>query len=201
MVLSFHAQEPSVFVEDGGFGGTVGATYGFVNLGVKDLDKSQRIWARNQSGFNAGVFYNIELDRRIRIRPGINLVILENQLVYEDESGLVIEKNIFPSYVEIPIQFVFANKDFGKNISAVFGVKLNKSLRTGRDEELIVRDSFSSAEFGIGKEFSLKHFRISPELTYSFGLENLYRYSTIPEFSDHLDYIKINQLSLRFHFY
>jgi hypothetical protein len=154
-----------------------------------------RIWSRNQGGLSMGLVYNKPIDERISIRPAINITFLDNVIVYEDNEGTTVQKEIFPTFIEIPIHMHF------NNISALFGVKLTKSLSGKPDSEFILRDSFTSAEFGLGKEFDLKHFRISPVVSYSFGLENLFRYSTLDAFSSSIDQLLLNQLSIRVQFY
>jgi hypothetical protein len=160
-----------------------------------------RIWSRNQGGLSMGLVYNKPIDERISIRPAINITFLDNVIVYEDNEGTTVQKEIFPTFIEIPIHMHFTNKALGNNISALFGVKLTKSLSGKPDSEFILRDSFTSAEFGLGKEFDLKHFRISPVVSYSFGLENLFRYSTLDAFSSSIDQLLLNQLSIRVQFY
>ena len=83
----------------------------------------------------------------------------------------------------------------------MFGVKITKSLEIKLDQEFILRDSFTSAEFGLGKEFDLARFTIAPEIMYSFGLENLYRYSILPEFAENVEQLVLNQLVVRVLFY
>ncbi len=186
----------------GGFGFNVGFVYGQANLKADLPEASEsRMWVQNQGGASMGLLYHHELDSRISVKGQLNLTWLDSFVVYESSDGTFLRKEIFPTFIELPLHFHFTNKAENNNISALFGVKITKSLDTGIDQEFILRDSFTSAEFGLGKEFDLQHFSIAPEITYSFGLENLYRYSILPEFAEHVEQLVLNQLSIRLLFY
>lgn len=148
-----------------------------------------------------GLVYQRQLDTRIKIRPALNLILIDNYIIYENDDGSNLRKDIFPAFVELPIHFKFTNKAPTNNISVLFGVKITKSLEIKLDQEFILRDSFTSAEFGLGKEFDLARFTIAPEIMYSFGLENLYRYSILPEFAENVEQLVLNQLVVRVLYY
>lgn len=189
-------------LRDDGFGFNFAFVYGQVNLQTNLPDSTgARIWAQNQGGLSMGLVYHKAIDPRISIRPQLNITFLDNIVMYEDNDGTSVQKDIFPAFVEIPIHLHFTNKALSNNISVLFGVKLTKSLNGKPDSEFILRDSFTSAEFGLGKEFELERFRIAPEVSYSFGLENLFRYSTLPAFSTGIEQLTLNQLSIRVLFY
>ncbi|NNE55736.1 MAG: hypothetical protein HKN32_06925 [Flavobacteriales bacterium] len=199
--ISLTAQEP-VEEKKGGFGFNMGLVYGQAILKT-DLgeDPNIRIWVQNQGGVSTGVLYQHKLDHRVSVKGQLNLTWLESFVAYETNDGVSIRKEIFPAFAEIPIHLHFTNRAENNNISALFGLKISKSLDPGLDQEFILRDSFTSAEFGLGKEFDFKQFTIAPEVTYSFGLENLYRYSILPEFAENVEQLVLNQLAIRILFY
>jgi hypothetical protein len=119
--------------------------------------------------------------------------------VYEQIYGDLVSRTFFPAYLEVTLHFIFTNKEFGNNITVLFGLKFSKSLVQHADSEMILRDSFTSADFGLGKEFTLGNTRLSPELTLSLGVENLFRYSSIIAFNDNVQSLYLNQLTLKLH--
>lgn len=203
MALFANAQEqPEAARKLGGFGFNLGFVYGQTDLQTDLTSNSdERLWVQNQGGFSLGLVYHRKIDPRISIKPQLNLTLIDNFIVYENNDGTNLRKEIFPAFIELPLHLHFTNKAPNNNISALFGVKITKSLDAKLDQEFILRDSFTSAEFGLGKEFDLKNFTISPEITYSFGLENLYRYSILPEFAENVEQLVLNQLVIRVLFY
>jgi hypothetical protein len=187
---------------ESGFGFNIGFVYGHTKLETSlNSASDERLWVQDQGGFTMGIAYQRQLDQRISIRPALNLTLIDNYIVYENDDGSNLRKDIFPAFIELPIHFKFTNKAPTNNISVLFGVKITKSLDAKLDQEFILRDSFTSAEFGLGKEFDLARFTIAPEIMYSFGLENLYRYSILPEFAENVEQLVLNQLVVRVLFY
>lgn len=188
--------------KSGGFGFSLGLVYGQAALDAQvPDDPSAQLWVQNQGGASLGLLYQHKLDQRISVKGQLNLTWIDSYIVYEASDGTFLRKEVFPAYVELPIHFHFTNKAENNNISALFGIKINKSLDANLDQEFILKDSFTSAEFGLGKEFDFDRFTLAPEVTYSFGLENLYRYSILPEFGEHVEQLVLNQLSIRLLFY
>lgn len=192
-----HGQTP----RKDGFGVNVGAIYGHVRLGLGPLNQGVQLRVRSHGGFTVGTIYHKQLSQRVRIRPGVQFVALKSELIYEHSDGDLVSRTLFPAYLEIPLHFIFTNKEFGNNITVLFGLKLSKSLILRADSEMILRDSFTSADFGLGKEFTLGNTRLSPELTLSLGVENLFRYSSIVAFNDNIESLYLNQLTLKLHWY
>ncbi len=192
-----HSQVPRT----DGFGVNAGAIYGHVRMQLASLNQGTQIRVRSHGGFTFGAIYHKQLSQRVRVRPGIQFVALKSVLIYEHSDGDLVSRELFPAYLEIPLHFLFTNKEFGNNITALFGVKLSKSILWHADDELILRDSFTSADFGLGKEFTLGKTRLSPELILSLGVENIFRYSTIAAFNDNIESLYLNQLTLKVHWY
>lgn len=197
------AQELPSFEGEDELGFSIGLCYTTIPIELhpdSTLPENAALWARSGGGASLGLRYHRRLGARVKIGTQLNLVLLNNEIVYEDDEGVVIEKTLFPAAVEIPLHFSFTNRSPSNNISALFGVKLSRIIGAS-DEDFILGDSFMSADFGLGKEFVFPKFKVAPEIVYSFGLENLYRFSTYPEYSNYLSSLSLNQLSLKLHFY
>lgn len=195
--------ENEVVTDEDLFGISIGLSYGAIQLDLisdTTLPVNAALWGRNAGGASFGFRYQKSLSQNVKVGAQLNIVLLRNDIIYEDDEGLVIEKPLYPAVLEVPLHFSFSNKKGDHNISAHFGVKLSR-LVSSLDKDFILRDSFTSADFGLGKELEFKRFTMSPEITYSFGLENLYRQSSINEFSTYIQSITVNQLSLKLHFY
>lgn len=185
-----------------GYGFNIGVNHSLLSLqtvGVMEDGASLR--TVNKPGLDLGLQAQLDLGESIRLRPGVNLAFVNHSLQYTYPDGASAEFQMPNAYLEVPFHFMFAHQNLTQNIAVLFGVRYSRALEPELNQVLGLQERFTSFEVGLGKDFDFGHFHVSPEITYTFGTQNLYRFSTTPELDGVVDQLFLDRVAFRLVFH
>lgn len=181
-----------------GFGFHVGVNHSLLSAQtVGELPAGEGLRTENKPGFSLGLVAQLDFGRNIRIRPGAGMSFINPALVYQFADGQESRMDLSNVYLDFPLHFQFAHQSLTQNISILFGVRHSRAMGDVIEPTLGLRDRMNTFEVGLGKEFELPYFSISPEILYGFGMDNLFRFSTRPELDGTLDQLFLDRVQFR----
>lgn len=184
------------------YGFSLGANHSLLSAHVTGaLPEGEQLRTLNNPGIDMGIFAQLDLGESIRIRPGVAVAFLNHELMYAYADGSSRSFELPNAYLEVPLHFQFAHRSITQNIAVIFGIRYSRMLEPDLNPELGLQDRFTSFEIGLGKDFDLGSFSASPEFTYNFGTQNLYRFSTTPELEGNLEQLFLDRVAFRLVFY
>ncbi len=182
----------------------LGATQGVLRLDSRAvfIPNTSRVLSASPVsvwGIHAGVFYNIEQENWI-FRPAIEASIINSHIKYDVQKTLKEEGYIYPVSIEVPFHVMYKfNKKFVPDIligaRAIFA---NNSLKSVQPPTTSFTPNF---EAGLSKRTTLgKKNAMRFELLYSRGISNLHSPEIGNEYSESINSVFRDYISLRIYF-
>lgn len=169
----------------------------FVEL---ELDTLHSIVPRTALGFKLGFiadfhFYDI-LDARLGLTVGFNQFVLD----YRFTDGFTQQELVDPTYVELPLLLKYKSvRRVNRRMYFLGGI--NPGIRAsgskdkeGRESRLLLSRYNLSLEIGAGFDLYQPLFKFSPEVRYSFGLNNVLD-SQNNDFSAGIDRLSVHTIT------
>ena len=165
MILGLHTTRYSLLYNDA-----------FSGRGYQDLHSIQ---VRNSPGFKVGFVFNFRITNNIDLRFLPSYGLYENRLEYRKTDGTQETQLIDFALVEFPILVKLKSKRFfNSRVYLIGGVSPAIDASTQDDEEaenksIVIKKSFTSLEAGVGFDFYMSFFKLSPEIRYSYAFSNV----------------------------
>jgi hypothetical protein len=141
------------------------------------FDSLHSIVPGNLGGFKLGFVVNFFLWQYLDFRILPTVGFYQNDLTYRFTDGTTIRELRDPTFVEIPLLFKYKSVRRGNSRMYLLG-GISPSIRAagkGEDDEekLLIKSTNISFEIGVGFDLYQELFKFSPELRYSYGLQNV----------------------------
>ncbi len=162
-------------------------------------------------GFTVGIVSNLRILENLDIRfvPGLsfgNRKITYNVPIHDIDEGDVDEYSLRATYLDFPFLLKYkAKRIINQRPYMIGGLAVRYDMSKSATEKLLRLKKWSFyAEAGMGWDVYLQFFRLSTEVKYSFGLQNLL--STPPKFPQNAYYnlalkgLNSHIITLSFHF-
>lgn len=143
-------------------------------------DTLYAINAVKQPGFSLGIVSDLKIFENFNLRFIPCLTFSTRKIDYVFKSSLV-SKTVESTFLEFPLSLKFKSDRVNNYRMYVLGggkytidMSSNKDVETSAEKAIlkINRNDFLG-EVGIGMDFYLEYFKLSPEIKYAFGLRNL----------------------------
>lgn len=135
-------------------------------------------------GFTVGVIGGKVFAPGIELRINPSLHFGEKPIAYGDGRELLQEFNLRSTYLSIPLQLKYCAYRLN-NVRPYVGVGLYTAFSLGERKEALVR--FRTLDYGVvasvGCDIYMRYFKLSPELSFSYGLVNAVQ-TDRPEFAE-----------------
>lgn len=135
-------------------------------------------------GFTVGVVGGKVLVPGVELRINPSLHFGDKPIAYSDGRELVEEFNLRSTYLSIPVQLKYCAQRLN-NVRPYVGVGMYTALSLGERKEALVR--FRALDYGlvasVGCDIYMRYFKLSPELSFSYGLMNAVQ-TNRPEFAE-----------------
>ena len=161
-------------------------------------------------GFTAGIIGHLRLSRYfgLRFAPSINFT--ERTLTYRfaDNPDVLVRENVFSIPLMLPLHFIYSAErvhNFRPYLLAGGGA----SFDFGRDMErnILLRPFDYFVEVGVGSDIYFPFFKLSPELRFSIGFNNMLTPSSDretgtfdPKFGNSISRLTTKMITLAFNF-
>ncbi|TNE69770.1 MAG: hypothetical protein EP344_00075 [Bacteroidetes bacterium] len=176
----------------------------FQTLGIRTQTQQEnapflRSGNRTGAGGGIGIWGRWPVLPMLSFRPGLQFAYTSNTLQFQTNDEQVITCRYTFSDIELPVHFVlsdnFQNLPFRGLI--LFGGRLSWNLTAGQDQNpLQLLPERLGLDIGIGAGFRAGKWEIQPELTYSYGLNNVHDFQNTP-FDWAVGQVLRDRLSLR----
>lgn len=182
----------------------LGATQGVLRLDSRAvfIPNTSRVLSASPVsawGIHAGVFYNIEKENWI-FRPALEASIINSHIKYDVQKTLDEEGYIYPVSIEVPlhIMYKFNNKFVPDLLVGARAIFANNSLKSLEPPTTSFTPNF---EVGISKKTKLgKKNSMRFELLYSRGITDLHQPEAGNEYSESINSVFRDFLSIRIYF-
>jgi len=153
---------------------------------------AERIEMNPQPGLRLSIITNLNLHNNLALRfiPGVSLEQRNFKFFFDD--GTIEDRKVEATYLYLPLLFQFKSDYYNKTRFYVVGggqMGINfASNKRVRDDPSLLKINQQDFNLVVGLGFNLygDKIKLSPELTYSFGLKNIYE----PEFTTHAEAIQ-----------
>ena len=156
------------------------------NVNYLLADSLYSVNAIKQPGFSLGIVSDMKIFENFNLRfiPTLTFTtrILEYNFKGPASSKITtINKTVESTFLEFPVSLKFKSERVNNYRMYVLGggkytidMSSNKDVEVGSGKEIIKinRNDFLT-EVGIGMDFYLEYFKLSPEIKYAFGVKNL----------------------------
>lgn len=167
-----------------------GSTNGFrIQPDLAQVDSLVRISYQSQPGFNVHVVSELHLTKHLGLRftPGISFS--ARILNYDYYNGpnaepTRVDRLIESTFIDIPLLLKYRSKrvnNFANYVMFGFNYSIDLASQEGVDNQVddlglyivkLQRDNYN-LECGVGFDFFLEYFKFSPELKFSYSLNNV----------------------------
>lgn len=170
---------------------------------------------RSQPGFNINIVSELHMGKYfgLRFTPGIAFAARDLEYTYFNSAGglkPVETKTVESTYIDIPLSLKYRSarlNNFACYVLAGFKYSIDLASQTdvdnalNADGEVIVklRPSNYMGEVGIGFDFFLEYFKFTPELKFSFGLNDV-SFQDGTQYSAPIEYATPRMFVLGFNF-
>lgn len=126
-------------------------------------------------GFTVGMIGDLYLNRFMNLRALPSLYLGEKKIIFkEQQSGEEYSTNLRNNYFLIPIHLKFsADRINNYRPYVLFGGYGSLEMTAAKNKAVLLKPYDAGIDFGIGCDFYLPLFKVSPELKFSFGLIDL----------------------------
>lgn len=160
-------------------------------------------------GFQLGLHVNLQLSRHFDLRfYPFNLIFSRQTLSIvedRDSTNRIKEFNLGATTMSFPLQVRFKSDRINNfRVYTLAGIKFDRLLNpTGYNEE-ISNLKFSKSDFGVetglGFQIFMPYFILSPELKFSYGLNNIHQRDPSQTYSKLIDRMSNRMISFSLHF-
>ncbi|MDI9356685.1 MAG: porin family protein [Chitinophagaceae bacterium] len=143
------------------------------------LDTIHSIIPEILPGFKTGFIANFRVVQYLDFRVHIIVGIYENKLTYRNIYGGKYEALLEDVYIEIPLFLKYKSVRRKNSRMYIIGgitsmiAARGKQTKDPTTDRLQTKDFFLATEVGVGIDIYYPFFKFSPELRYSFGLNNI----------------------------
>ena len=161
------------------FGFTLGLMSNNLKIDYNDYQTSEKkVQSMSTPGFNVGIICDVKVLKNINIRFTPSLTFTQRDLSFILIDNHEIIKSVENSNLDLPLLIKYRANRYG-NIRPYFllGSKFTYDMASKKEVEDInlfkLDDIDYGLEFGFGIDIYLPYFKLSPELKYFYGLNNL----------------------------
>lgn len=125
-------------------------------------------------GFSVGIISDLRISRYLNLRFTPTLHFGERQLNYYPKSGLD-STNITSIPITLPIYLKYSSERKGNyRPYLICGGGLAIDLATNKENPVLLKPFNFFTEFGVGCDIYFSFFKLSPELKYSIGINDVF---------------------------
>ena len=148
--------------------------FGIKSANGKTINDSVRVQTL-KPGFTVGIITDLRLNRYLNLRFTPTLHFSERQLIYNfDPPKNTISISSIPICFPIYLKYSAERKDnYRPYIIWGGGVSYDLSAKSNSDDPVLLKPINFYTEFGVGCDIYFSFFKLSPELKYSIGLNDI----------------------------
>lgn len=170
------------------WGFNVGLNYS--NIQLKNVDP--QIQSSDALGFRMGVLIDWKLTNHLSFSPKSELSFNGSKLMSANNSDSKIIHEVYPVVIEFASHFTYKLTSSQTAPYLLFGPSYKVPITSNKTVQYATKRSDVAFDFGIGIDRKLSTFMFSPELRYSFGLNNLLDKSSVGQLYFHTIMLVLN---------
>ncbi len=126
-------------------------------------------------GFTVGIIGDIYLNRVMNLRAIPSLYLGDKKMVFREQStGEQYATRIRNNYIILPLHLkISADRINNYRPYVIMGGYGSVELASTKNKAVLVKPYDAGVEFGVGCDFYLPFFKLTPELKFSFGLVDI----------------------------
>ena len=157
------------------FGFDLGFNYSYLQLQKSEQNIFMDIIPTSGSGFRIGLIADYSFNKLISIAPKSELSFNAISLTYVNNDGSTMVRNVNNLTLEVASHAILnlSCKNTKPYILIGPSVKLAMPANWSKPNPTDLNASVVSGDIGFGIDKTLKYFNISPEIRYSYGMNNL----------------------------
>jgi hypothetical protein len=171
-----------------------------------ETSKIGSIESLKNGGVQLGLLANVQLSRHFDLRfYPLNLIFANQQLKITNTSDSILQEPTLNAItMSFPLQIRFKSDRINNfRFYSIAGIKYDKILNGGTfsDKTTIkFKKSDFGFETGVGFQFFFPYFILSPELKFSYGLNNIHDRDSQEQYSKLMDRISNRMIMFSLHF-
>jgi hypothetical protein len=189
---SFLQAQPNI-VKNVKFGFNLGSNYSALNIERSNSTVPGEIIQYNGLGFRIGIVAEYVFNERFSFVPKYEMSFNETGLLVKNTSGEQQNLQIYPVTMELNPHFNFNLKNGRCKPYVLFGSSIKIPVTKNYDPYYSpVKTTAVCIDLGFGINKALEYFNFSPELRYSYGLNNISNVEGIKNMHFHCVTIVVN---------
>ncbi len=166
-------------------GFSFGTNYSLLYLGENDPSKATRLSSVNGLGFRLGILATLPLFPRVSLTAKPELSFNDNNLGYTNSENKQQEYEM-PTTGEIAVHVSYKLSSGSTHPYVLFGPAYKLPLTSSSSDYYQITRPALALDAGVGLEHLFKHFKIAPELRYSYNVNNISSVSGIKDVRYHV---------------
>ncbi len=152
----------------------IGGNYTFLQIEKAGQSNQNQITTLNGLGFRIGIVMDYKINRHFSLIPKAELSFNDVRLYTVYGGGSKESRSISPLTVEISPHFAFKLSDKKVKPYFLIGPVLKIPIPDASNPRALeINSNVVGVDLGFGLNRALKYFNFSPELRYSYGLNNI----------------------------
>lgn len=126
-------------------------------------------------GFTVGIIGDMYLNRFMNLRLIPSIYLGDKKFVFKEQSsGEEYTTRLRNNYITLPLHVKISSERINNfRPYVILGGYVQQELARTKNRAVLLKPFDSGVEFGVGCDFYLQFFKLSPELKFSFGLADI----------------------------